>query len=507
MLTLYTTDYTVLDTSLICVKYNPIYSMKLFIIFLMITIIITTVYSRDLRYKETMMKFMMKLPDDMFRSELLPYLTVDDIVKLDSACLSHKYRPQLLDKIDGVILIGDKDKSILATLFKWLGLRGIYLIKINIVVSDFYLTPSSIENNYVDQVRYTKQLVLRGPIRDDMAIFMISHCPCLLSVDIGDTLQPDPLVTDLPLLSIAVNCRGLQLLSLKMCRTITDLGLITILVSCSNLTSLHLHGCHQITDASIITISTHYLRLQSLDLSRCHQITDASIMPITIRCTGLQSLGLCDCRQITDISIISMSTHCTGLQSLNLEGCGQITDDSIISISIHCTGLQSLNLFGCNQSTDTCVISISTHCTGLQSLNLGDCRQITDDSIISISTHCSRLQSLHLKSCHKVSDVSIISISIYCSGLQSLNLDRCRQISDASIISISENCTGLEELCISETNITDASLIAIAKNCTRLHFLDAFGCNGLSSEELRPYFHSVSDLRAVLLSIYPSLPI
>ena len=73
----------------------------------MIIITKTTVYSRDLRYKEMMMESMMKLPDEMFKQEILQYLTVDDIVKLDNACMNHKYRPQLLDKIDGVILLGD----------------------------------------------------------------------------------------------------------------------------------------------------------------------------------------------------------------------------------------------------------------------------------------------------------------------------------------------------------------------------------------------------------------
>ena len=66
---------------------------------------------------------MMKLPDDMFRLELLPYLIVQDIVNLDIACMNHKYRPQLLDKIDGVILLGDQDTSMEASLYKWLGIR------------------------------------------------------------------------------------------------------------------------------------------------------------------------------------------------------------------------------------------------------------------------------------------------------------------------------------------------------------------------------------------------
>ena len=58
------------------------------------------------------MESMMNLPDDMFRQELLPYLIVQDIVKLDNACMNQKYRSQLMEKISGVILLGDKDQSI-----------------------------------------------------------------------------------------------------------------------------------------------------------------------------------------------------------------------------------------------------------------------------------------------------------------------------------------------------------------------------------------------------------
>jgi len=421
----------------------------------MITIIITTVYSRDLRYKEMMMESMIKLPDEMFRVELLPYLTVDDIVNLDNACMDHRYRLQLLEKINGVILIGDKDQSIKASLFKWLGIRRIYLIKMLMLESDFDLTPSSIENDYVDQFRYTQHAVMRGFIRDDMAIFIISHCPCLLSIDIGDTLQSSP----------------------------------------------------QITDRTLHSIAEHFTNLQSLSLSCCGEITDAGLMTIYEHCHDLQSLDVMGCRQIEDASIISISAHCTGLQSLHLECCYKVTDASIISISTHCSGLQSLALEECHKITVASIISISTHCTGLQSLNLQGCFQLRDDSIISISTHCTGLQSLALGSCHQITDASIISISIHCTGLQLLNLIRCSKITDASMIPISENCTRLKRLYVSEAAITDASLIAITKNCTGLLFLDAFECNGLSSYKLRHDFHSVSELRAVLLFIYPFLQI
>ena len=133
-----------------------------------------------------MMDSMMKLPDDMFKQELLQYLTVNDIVKLDNACMNHKYRHQLLGKISGVILLGDRKKIMKPSLFKWLAMRRIYLINMVIVVSDFDLNQSISKNDYVDQFRYTQYVFMRGPIRDEMAIFILSHCPCLLSIDIGD---------------------------------------------------------------------------------------------------------------------------------------------------------------------------------------------------------------------------------------------------------------------------------------------------------------------------------
>ena len=128
---------------------------------------------------------------------------------------------------------------------------------------------------------------------------------------------------------------------------------------------------------------------------------------------------------------------------------------------------------------------------------------IYDASIILISTHCTGLESLNLEGSRQITDASIISLSSFCTGLQSLNLYDCHQLSDASIIPISENCTGLKELFVSKTVISDASLIAIAKNCTGLRSLFTYKCYRISFQ-LRHEFHSISELRAALLSIYPS---
>jgi len=322
-----------------------------------------------------MMKSMMKLPDDIVRLELLQYLTVHDIVRLDTACMNHKYRHQLLDKISGVILIGDKDEYMKASLFKWLGMRRIYWI--NMYLHFDNLIPSSIENNYVDQFRYSRHLIMTGSIRDDIAMLIISHSPCLKSIGISENDYDGFQITDLTLQSIAEHCTGLESLSLSYCRVITDTGLITISEHRPNLQSLKARSCDLISDISIISISTH--------------------------CTGLQLLNLRGSDHITDASIISISTHCTGLQSLNLRGCDQITDASIISISIHCAGLQSLNVGNCRKLTEAGIISISVQCTSLKRLDVSGTR-ITDASLIAIAKNCSGLHSIRTYYCNRLSN-------------------------------------------------------------------------------------------------------
>jgi hypothetical protein len=422
----------------------------------------------------------MKIPDDIFKHELLQYLTVDDIVELDNACTNHIYRPELMDKISGVILTAeDKDNlrpSHLLVL-RWLGTRRIYCASMQLFINKVSgLALCKII--YVDQLKYTQHILVRGSCTDDTMEFIISRCPFLISISL--IALNGCMVSDDSLQFIATHCTGLQQLFLDINPAsvrIKDAGLILISQRCTNLISLKLNCCSLITDSSIISISNHCPNLTYLEIVSCHRITAASIISISIHCIGLQSLVLYGF-MITDACILSISTHCTGLQLLILDEIAcRISDASIISISTHCTGLQSLSLFGC-RITDASIISISTHCTGLQLLTLKDIG-------------------------FRITDVSIISISTHCTGLKSLKLDYCFLISDASIIHISENCTGLTKLSVAYTDITDASLIAIAKNCTGLQSLNTLGCDRLHSDMHCRYDRSISDIRSFLHSIKP----
>jgi len=111
-------------------------------------------------------KMLMDIPDDVFKHMLLPYLTLYDIVKLDCACMNLEYRYQLINKVKGVELIQD----IILTgdvelLFKWLGLRGIYIWSMSLILkiidnSYFYSYYPKIQSkNYtMDKVRLNEDV-------------------------------------------------------------------------------------------------------------------------------------------------------------------------------------------------------------------------------------------------------------------------------------------------------------------------------------------------------------
>ena len=324
------------------------------------------------------MKYLLMLPDDVFRQQMLPYLTVHDVGVLEYACVKHEYRLQLLEKISGVILIGDKDKLMSLSLFEWLYTRRVYLTNLYVEESLVAGLLDSGVNIDEDQFKYLLHLHVRQYSRHYSAMQLV------------------------------------------------ETSIAFLIPHCKGLLSLFLENC-AIRDELFISIAPHFTRLQSLKIVWCYNLTDDSITSIAQYCTGLHSLSLKGCGNVTDASIISMAQQCaTRLQSLNLEWCYNSTDVGIISVAQHCTRLQSLNVKGCSCIKDDGVIAIAQHCTGLLRLNLDGNISVTDAGIIAIAQHCTGLQSLNAEGCPKISDACITFIAQRCTELKSLKHTRVR---------------------------------------------------------------------------------
>ena len=53
------------------------------------------------------MQILIDLLEGVFQIHLSQYLTFNDVVILDKACLSHEHRSSLLSKIEGMVLTAD----------------------------------------------------------------------------------------------------------------------------------------------------------------------------------------------------------------------------------------------------------------------------------------------------------------------------------------------------------------------------------------------------------------
>ena len=161
----------------------------------------------------------MKLPVDMFKHELLPYLTVRDIVNLDCAIMNHEYQDELMQKIGGMELIEDIlniSMGNIPPLLKWLGLRGIFISNMKMRLIHTYRMPKMLfNNNNKDQFKLNKDV-------NKVVIHSIEIHDCHSYRISDDTIQ-----------KIAQYCIGLQSLSIIDCRAISQIAIFEALLLCS----------------------------------------------------------------------------------------------------------------------------------------------------------------------------------------------------------------------------------------------------------------------------------
>lgn len=278
-----------------------------------------------------MIESLIKLPDDMFKLQMLDFLTIHDIVALDNACTERKYRQRLLLKMQGTVLKGEPIKPMSCGLFEWLGCRGIYVMLMRFQ-DNFPSLCMCIESNYQNQFQHLKLLNLNyhiglsrkfnGPLTDELLHVLTSYCPTLQQIKLNDRRN----LTDNGLRSIAENCRNLTTFSANGCRNFTDDGVIYLSKLCTGLKKIHL-GWLSITDNSIISLSEHCKDLVEWNVFGCVNLTDASVASIVKHhstCCEVLNLNYCSC--LTDASVLTIASHCSVLTYLTLLHCNKVTE-------------------------------------------------------------------------------------------------------------------------------------------------------------------------------------
>jgi hypothetical protein len=378
------------------------------------------------------MQHLIDLPDRVLKLQISKYLTLNDIVILDSACLNHVYRPFLLSKIQGMVLEG-KNKIMSEALHKWVRKRKIHLQCLILDITKggmFYRALLGKNDNF--KYESLESFNFRGSGILKERIEMITPINIILYI-----------------LSKSINLRHLLIQDCQIerfCNNIADFA-----SCCFQLESFKLLKSSYLTGESITSIATNCSKLRILHIDTLN--TDV---------------------KLKDSGIISISTHCKDLEELSVVG-SDVTDESIISIATHCTGLLLLNVGFCLLLTDASLLSIATHCPRLQELDFCGCEHLTDISLISISINCTSLEILRI-SHTKFGNNGLYSIATHCKKLRLLNVLHSSVWNYLNNPWTNESLKSLEELNVSYTNVTDHDIRVVAENCLRLKSLNADNC-------------------------------
>ena len=74
------------------------------------------------------MENLIGLPDDIFKQNVMYFLTLRDVNQLDNATTNHLLRPILLVAMDGSIVKGYGERRMSRWMYEWVGKRRIYIL-------------------------------------------------------------------------------------------------------------------------------------------------------------------------------------------------------------------------------------------------------------------------------------------------------------------------------------------------------------------------------------------
>jgi len=307
------------------------------------------------------MEKMMKLPDDVFKHELLQYLTVYDIVVFDNSCLNHHFRNNLIINIQGAILIGNHDEDI-SKYFNWLIKKQIYIKKVYIKSNSLLL--------------FTKY--------NNFLLFVQN-----LHIDNNNNNI------------CRRNCKNYNLSLLNfICKNKCNIN-NNVVFNSNNwqaLMSLQLMDCRKLTDKNIKSITKDCYSLINLTIANGINLTNESLQCIVNNKNKLQSFKLHYLPLISDLIIISILTNSYfTINCFILESCTKLTDNFIEYVSKNCKKIKFLEIINSSQLTFTPIIYMLNNSQTRTSFIIINCNCINDINIILLSNHCSLLKTFFLR--------------------------------------------------------------------------------------------------------------
>ncbi|PWA45777.1 VIER F-box protein 1 [Artemisia annua] len=162
----------------------------------------------------------------------------------------------------------------------------------------------------------------------DVGLVAVSKCRSLEVLHILKT--PD--CSNLGLLSVAENCRGLRKVHIDGWKTnrINDEGLVGLSKYCVNIQELVLIGVN-CTRVGLEVLGAHCVKLERLALCGSETVGDAEISCIAEKCIALKKLCIKSC-PVSDHGMEALAVGCPNLVKVKVKKCRGVTSEGLGSL-------------------------------------------------------------------------------------------------------------------------------------------------------------------------------
>lgn len=436
------------------------------------------------------------IPTDILLSILRYWLTLRDIVRLDTALLNHAHRPIWLLSLKNTIVcqttVNIRERELLK--LNWLSRRQTYCTKVSFRACKLR-EPAFVQNIKQHWSLMGKNLKClrfkeRCSIASGLMMDLIAACPKLEELCIGTRTVPsfsgDCLrrivhqgqdlktlhltdATNIPAQDwthLATHCTRLQELNLDKV-SFSPTAIPLMLDNMPHLGKLMLNECSVVEtmqSSTMTTITSHQGTASTLNITEMlpkdqtekilaffkHQLEQ---MDVSNPHPTLYSLDLTRSKALADLLLPYLIRRCPNVERLNVSFCS-VAGSTLRLMGQYWRRLRTLFMPGCTIHDNTFQVLIS-QCRNIETLVLGFSPFLTSVICDTMATYLHALKTFALW------------------GNETA-------FTEESVTTLVRGCRHIEKLALTHTNVTDAMLSILVEHCP-ISRLEINGCRALGS--------------------------
>jgi hypothetical protein len=390
------------------------------------------------------MNVLVSLPDTHAFTVLTEWITLKDVIFLDTAFCSRNARNlwcALISSPHAVFAAFENNQEHLdctVTFINWVVRRGVHLVflkapgKLDVMPG---LRKDFFETSGICLKRMNVTGALSNVLFDSAEFCTRIEALCVSDCRYGDAEETSVLgclaVEQALLCAVRASCETLQTLQFSSCRSFGEDTIIAAATLCSQLYHLDLHST-TLTNAGLRTITQTCRLLHHINIGCCDELSDAGIIALAQHCPQLKQLDVSEL-DLTDAAMTALASSCHLLRVLTIGRNNNITDVSILAIAAGCPLLESLCIPLCGNITDDSITALARGCAHLHQLYLGSMPAVTDTALTALATHCGELTELWVSCCSGITDVGVLQVVEKCAQLQCITLNGCWRVTESAL--------------------------------------------------------------------------